>query len=796
MSSTLVPNRTTQPPLPDDPDKSTGLESYAPQPSDGEALGHTLSRLRATLKRFRWLILALTSGGTGVGIVATRFIKPDYEVNATIWIETPSKGKAGTPIQGEELLDSKAWVELLTAFKVLDPVVQQQKLFIDAAQGPDSTVFKDFGLNEEFVGGRFELVVDHTSRTYTLHQLAGLYTESGTLGDSIGRKLGWRWAPRFSPGRRDKKFGFEVVPPREASVALTKRLQSTLKEDNFLVLRLRDKNARRAADILNALIERYVDEAAAQKRKKLTLLAQVLDTQVLGQANRLKAAEEGLERYRVGTVTLPREETPVAPGLQFTQPTVYTTYFAQRSSLDSIRRDRRDIEEVLERSQGGEVAVDAFNTINAVRQAPDLERVLGELSTAESELRGLRQRYTDEKREVRDLLEKIHTLRAQTIPIYAQALVKQLKLREDELDQRIKVASRELQELPARSQNEARLKRDVEQADVLYRKLDESRQQARLAEASAIPDVRILDNAIPPTHPSRNSAPNIILLGLVTGLALGLGLAFLIDRFDQRFRFPDQVSAGLGLPILGTIPEIRTSKGGPASAEDAAQVVEAFRTIRLSLAHCYEASSPIVLTISSPAPGDGKSLIVSNLALSFAEAGYKTVLVDGDIRRGELHRTFGVERRPGLVDFLAGEAKEHHILRPTTHRMMTLIPSGSRRHQGPELLGTARMQELINSLRRAYQVILLDSPPLGAGIDPFVISTLTGHLAIILRAGETDRQLAEAKLRILDRLPVRMLGAILNDVRLTEQAYKYYRYSYGYAATDEEETPVQLPAGD
>ena len=796
MSSTLVPNRTTQPPLPDDSNGSSGVESYATQPTEGDSLGHAVTRLRATLKRFRWLILALTLSGTGIGIVATRFIKPDYEVNATIWIETPSKGRAGTPIQGEELLDSRAWVELLTTFTVLDPVVQEQKLFIDVAQGPDSTVFKDFELAGEFVAGRFELVVDHASRTYTLHQQAGLYTESGALGDSIGRKLGWRWAPRIGPGRRDKKFGFEVVPPREASVKLANRLVSTLREDNFLVLRLRDKSARKAAAIMNALIRRYVDEAATQKRKKLTLLAQVLDTQVMGQANRLKAAEEGLERFRVGTVTLPREETTVAPGLAFTQPTVYTAYFAQRSSLDSIRRDRRDIEEVLGRTQGGEVAVDAFNTINAVRQAPDLQRVLGELSTAESELRGLRARYTEEKREVRDLVEKIHTLRTQTIPIYAQALVKQLKLREDELDQRIKIASRELQELPARSQNEARLKRDVDQAEVLYKSLDASRQQARLAEASAIPDVRILDNAIAPTHPSRNSVPTIILMGFAAGLGLGLGLAFLIDRFDQRFRFPDQVSAGLGLPMLGTIPEIRTSKGGPASAEEAAQVVEAFRTIRLSLAHCYEASSPIVLTISSPAPGDGKSLIVSNLALSFAEAGYKTVLVDGDIRRGELHRTFGVERRPGLVDYLAGEAKEHHILRPTTHRMMTLIPSGSRRHQGPELLGTARMQELINSLRRAYQVILLDSPPLGAGIDPFVISTLTGHLAIILRAGETDRQLAEAKLRILDRLPVRMLGAILNDVRLTEQAYKYYRYSYGYAATDEEETPVQLPAGD
>src|ERR1043166_6460794 len=219
MSSSLVPSRSASAPVPDDGSSAmAGLEPYVSQPNGDGGASHARTRAIAALRRFRWLILALTVAGAAGGIVATRFIKPDYAVVATIWIETPSKGKAGTPIQGEELLESKAWVQLLTTFKVLDPVVQQQKLFIDAAQGPDSTVFKDFGLNEEFVGGRFELVVDHTSRTYTLHQLAGLYTESGTLGDSIGRKLGWRWAPRFSPGRRDKKFGFEVVPPREASV--------------------------------------------------------------------------------------------------------------------------------------------------------------------------------------------------------------------------------------------------------------------------------------------------------------------------------------------------------------------------------------------------------------------------------------------------------------------------------------------------------------------------------------------------------------------------------------------------
>src|ERR1041385_4585865 len=216
MSSTLVPNRTTQPVLPDDPNKSAGLESYAPQPSEGEALGQVMARLRSMLKRFRWLILALTVAGTGAGVVATRFIKPDYEVRATIWIETPSKGKSGTPIQGEELLDAKAWVELLTTYKVLDPVVAQQKLFIDAAQGPDSAMFKDFELADEFVAGRFELVVDPTARTYTLHQQTGLYTESGALGASIGRgpAVTRSWASRWCRLERPRSISPSGSNPR------------------------------------------------------------------------------------------------------------------------------------------------------------------------------------------------------------------------------------------------------------------------------------------------------------------------------------------------------------------------------------------------------------------------------------------------------------------------------------------------------------------------------------------------------------------------------------------------------
>jgi capsular exopolysaccharide synthesis family protein len=746
----------------------------------------------SSLRRFRWVIAGLTVVGLGAGITATRFIRPDYTVQATIWIETPNKGKAGTPIQGEELLESKAWLELLTTFKVLDPVVQSRRLFLSIGDEADRPLFKDFDLSSRFLPGQFELTIEKDGRGYQLKQRNGMYAEAGTLADSVGRQIGFRWAPRPARAQWGKRVKFSVVTPREASGQLMKRLSTELRQGNFLVLSMSDQNREEAEATLNTLIKRFVDEAADQKRRKLTLLAEVLDSQVVNQAARLKQAEQNFESFRVGTVTLPKEDAPIAPGLSFTQPTVYTEYFRQRTVLDSLRRDQRDLDEVLKRNQNGEIAVDAFNTIGAVRGAPDLQRVLGELSAAEAQVRDLLKKYTEENRQVIDARENIRILRTQTIPIYANALLKQLQERQNELSGRVTTSSRELQSIPVRSQTEARLKREVDQADNLYRSLEASRQQARLAEASAIPDVRILDSAVAPTNPSRNSAPSIIMVGLVVGLALGVGIALLADRLDPRFRYPDQVSSGLGLPILGTIPEIKRAKGRVASPAEAGQVVEAFRSIRMSLAHSFDPSGPIALTISSPAPGDGKSLIASNLALSFAEAGYRTMLLDGDIRRGGLHYTFGLERRPGLVDHLAGEVSFGAILRPATHPLLTLIPCGSRRHLGPELLGSVRMRELMDLLRRDYQVIIVDSPPLGAGIDPFVLATVTGHLAIVLRAGETDRQLTEAKLQIIDRLPVRMVGAILNDVRLAEGPYKYYRYSYGYVAEPEEEGKAKL----
>ena len=178
-----------------------------------------------------------------------------------------------------------------------------------------------------------------------------------------------------------------------------------------------------------------------------------------------------------------------------------------------------------------------------------------------------------------------------------------------------------------------------------------------------------------------------------------------------------------------------------------------------------------------------------NLALSFAEAGSRTVLIDGDIRRGQLHSTFNVSRVPGLIDHLSGEVALSEIVHSGIHDNLALIPCGTRRQRGPELLTSPALLELMAQLRPQFDVIIVDSPPFGAGIDAYALSAATQNLLVVLRAGETDLRIAESKLELVDRLPIRVLGAVLNNISTTEGAYKTYSYLYGYALEEDDERP-------
>jgi polysaccharide biosynthesis transport protein len=781
-------------------------QNYLPawaQQSALEEPGISWTRYFSALKRYKWLILFVALAGTGIGYGVTQFMTPAYQTQGTVWITEDvtrqGMGPSQGPIQGDPLVSPGAWADLIKSSAIMDNVVRKYSLYLWPKLQKDAPVFAGFQPLPGLHPGNYVLTTDATNSHYTLSSSDGKTVfERGVTGDSVGRKVGFAWQPPANALGPSRSVAFTVVSPRDISSGLISRVDVTLPPNNqFIKLTLAGTDPHRTAMILNGIMREFVNTAGELKRRNLTEESKALADQLDTASRALKSAEGQLEVYRKNTITLPSEAIMSAPatgmgaggGTGGSDPAM-GNYFAQKAQYLQVQHDVGALQAIARNPDN--ITPDAFIGIPSAQSSLALQSALQDLSKREAALRAARESYTDEHKIVQDLRLSVQTMRTQTLPQVINTLIAELQSRGTDLNRQMASASTELQNIPPRTIETMRLQRDVVSRSALYSMLQQRYAETKLAEAGAIPDVSILDTAVAPASPTKNTAPMILLLALVASFGASIGLALLLDHTDPRLRYPEQVTRELGLSILGAVPTIKRSRAGDPDPEEAAQVIESFRTIRMAITNQYDGNGAAMLTVSSPGAGDGKSLVCSNLALSFAEAGYRTVLVDGDTRRGQLHAMFGANRRPGLLDLLGGDAPFEAILRSTTHERLTLIPCGTRRHRGPELLHSQAMSQFIAELRRRYDVVVVDSPPLGAGVDPFVLAAATQNMLIVLRTGATDRKMAESKMKLLDRLPVRMLGAVLNDIR-AQGEYKYYSYLYGYTTSEDDDLPRTSP---
>ena len=790
------------------PQVAPALPQRGVAPFDGDRAesGVDWRRVLSAVLRFKWLIATFTLIGTIAGVGATRFIKPVYSAQTKIWIDVEGRrgqDRGPTPIRPGQLLDAESWVDLLESYVVLDEVVRDQRLFVATGSPADAQAVEKLGVADKYQPGAYRFTVDHSGQGYTLATADGIELERGTLGDSVGTRYGLRWAPDASTVAPGRAVEFTLTTLRDAATSLADGIDARMDLDgNFLRVELRGPDPVRITATVNAGAQRYVTVYADLKRQKLIELTKILGEQLQHSQDNLHGAEAALQRFREETITLPSDRpsgggASVAAAAGGTaqagaRDPVFGSFFDMQISREQARRDREALERLLAQAGDPGLSVEALSVVGLVQQNPELSQALTELTNKQAELRSLRYKYTDEYLPVQRLLGEIRTLQRQTIPTLARTLAGQLAAKETELGRRVDADSRTLRQIPARAIEEARLRRDATLAENLYTSLQAKYEEARLAEASSLSDVRVLDFAVVPRRPVKNTAPRVVLLGFFGSFALALMGAVLIDRIDPRVRYPDQVSREMGLTILGAVPHIRAGVRPERSGrrvrppEEVAVVVEALRGVCLNLVYTHGAVAPLVVTITSPGAGDGKSFLAANLGHTFAEAGHRTLLIDGDLRRGVLHRRLGARRRPGVSDFLRGEVPLEAIVQATPYPSFSLIGCGTRAYNAPELLGSQTMSQLFDTLRPRYDVILVDSPPLSAGVDPLILGTLTGHLVVVLRTGFSHRDVASAKLEVLQRLPVRLLGAILNAVPAGE-AYRYYSYYLpGYEAVDEE----------
>ena len=248
----------------------------------------------------------------------------------------------------------------------------------------------------------------------------------------------------------------------------------------------------------------------------------------------------------------------------------FDAYFRDKVLAENYRKDRESIERLVNQGAGsaGALTREALLSIPAIAADPaaeDLRNALKEQSDREFNLRRLRETMENENPRVKTEMEALAALRTTIVPRAVDRYLGQLRLREQQLQASIDVSGKDLRGIPTRTIEEQRLKRQVDVAAEMYRTLDLEAAKAKLAEAATIPDVTVLDSAVAPLRPTRNTAPVMILGAIGAALALGMCLAILLDQVDKRFRYPEQATDDLGLFILGVVADIGAGKKSGSS---------------------------------------------------------------------------------------------------------------------------------------------------------------------------------------------------------------------------------------
>jgi tyrosine-protein kinase Etk/Wzc len=373
-------------------------------------------------------------------------------------------------------------------------------------------------------------------------------------------------------------------------------------------------------------------------------------------------------------------------------------------------------------------------------------------------------------------------------------MMRAIDQQEDELKRRRAQIDGQIRKLPEAEQDVLRLMRDTRVAEELYALLLNRAQELRVVRAGTIGSVRIIDTAFAPGDPVRPKKSRMVMLAFLVGGMLSMLVLFLRQALDTAIRDPKVLEQHFGLPVYAIIPrsvaELQQEKKEAGTLQflalddPAEPAVESLRSLRTSIAFLLQESPTRVLTIGGPAPGVGKSFIAANLGLLLAQTGQRVLVVDGDLRRGHLHRKFAKSRDPGLSDLIAGQIEVEQAVRDTTQENLFFLSTGKLPPNPAELIVSPHFERIVKALAQQYDVVIIDAPPVLAASEAATLASLAGANLLVVRSGQQNRREVELAVGRLAQAGAKPRGFIFNDMLAGARRYAYagYRY-YRYEAT-------------
>ncbi|PJI46798.1 MAG: tyrosine-protein kinase [Pseudomonas sp.] len=706
------------------------------------------------------MIIAVTGLFAVLGLFYAVVATPIYVSGAMIQIEQKKNGLNGTPEvinRPDSVSIASTEIELLKSRAVLGKAVEILKLDIVAKPR------------------HLPLIGDYLARRYKPE--AGQTLAAPWLG--MGS---YAWG-----GEQIKVFSLDV--PEEylgeplTLVADGGEAYHLLNADDELILRGELKKP-----VMEKGFSIEVDELVGRPGTEFTLVKNRLLTTTLNYQKLLKVAEAGKDSGII-YMTLEDPNPQQADRILDKISHLYVLQNVERSSAEASQRLqflRSQLPVVRLELEHAEAAYNAYQTTAksadiSVETRGVLDQVVG-IDNQLSELKLKRAEY-----------DRLYT---PTHPTY-QALLKQVGSLEDRKAQ----LQKRIQTLPATQQELLRLSRDMQVTRQTYTTLLNKAQEQDIIRAGTIGNVRVIDtaqaNVEQPAKPMRKV---IVLLATLLGFCVALGILFLRQAFYRGVENPEAIEQ-LGLSVLAAIPYSRqqerlekerkgdllghTPKLLAASAPgDLAN--EAIRSLRTNLHFALLEARNNVVMLTSPAPGAGKSFVSSNLAAIVAQSGLRTLLIDADMRKGYLHRVFGLTPRHGLSDALSSHRPLSEVILPTEVPELDFISCGFAAPNPSELLMHDNFAQLLRDASSLYDLVIVDTPPVLAVTDAALVGRLCGICLLVTRFGQSPASEIDTARRRLAQSGIHLQGAILNGVKrkASTAAYDYGAYAYRYDAKD------------
>jgi len=731
---------------------------------------------------FLILLLVFMSGA----FIFIRYATPKYEATATLIIKDEKKGTEDTKamealnmISTKKIIENE--IEVLQSRTIMNNVVKNLHLYapiyqegkIRSVSGYVISPLEIIAANPDSIHAVKKVVLKYDEKTggvFLNGKYAGLTNE--WINSAYG-KLKFipnkRFAPSINPG---KPFYFSLMEPKDVTKTILKGLQviSVNKLSSIINLTYRDEVPQRAEDILNQLIIMYDRSSVEEKNALAKNTLSFVEERLSAVSQDLDSIEKTVQGYKTGTGS-----SDIS-----TQGQLYLQNVSSNDQeLGRINMELAVLDQVSEAVNSGNITSGGMTPSTVGIADPNLSKLMSDLNTKELEYEKLRKTVAENNPMLVSIRDQINKIRPSIIDNLSSQR-KNLEASRSNLTQTNNKYNSMLSTIPQKERAILEMSRDQNVKSGIYSFLLQKREESELSYASTLSNSRVINAAQSSKFPV---SPNkmLIMLGAMAA-AFGIGFVFISAKegLSRNILYRKDLESMTAVQVIGEIAHNESKESIVVEKGKRSFIAEEFRKIRVSLHFLGIDNLRKKILITSSIPGEGKSFIAANLAISNALAGKKVLLVDVDLHKPGLGKMFGKSTEDaGLSDYLMGKKKADDIIKKTNDYENLFFVSSGTIHESPsELLLNGKIEEFVAYVEGKFDMIVLDTAPSVLITDAFVLTNLCDATLYIVRHKYTPKMLLKRIDENMEVNPLKNLAIIFNGVK--KRGFFKNNYGYGY----------------